>query len=138
MSPLFVYGSLKEGFPNAHVNTGVRRPGRFRTVERLPFYLVGDGWLPCLVHAPGQGEQVIGQVFDVTADALAAMDLLERVGEPGGYVRLSIRVEPADSETGPAIDAFVYLQDPQRLQGDGPRIGPLAEYTLEHARRLAW
>ena len=24
---LFVYGSLKQGFPNTHVNTGLRRPG---------------------------------------------------------------------------------------------------------------
>ena len=45
MPPLFVYGSLKEGFPNFHVNQGRRVPGEFRTVRPHPLYLVG-GRLP--------------------------------------------------------------------------------------------
>jgi gamma-glutamylaminecyclotransferase len=34
---LFVYGTLKEGFPNHHLNVGRRLPGEFRT--RKPFQL---------------------------------------------------------------------------------------------------
>ena len=49
MDLLFVYGSLKQGFPNAHVNSGRRRPGSYLTRERLPLYLVGAGHLPCLL-----------------------------------------------------------------------------------------
>jgi gamma-glutamylaminecyclotransferase len=136
MDLLFVYGSLKQGFPNAHVNTGRRRPGSFRTRERLPFYLVGAGHLPCLVLQPGRGLQVLGQLFDVTAADLAAMDRLERVDDPQGYRRVRIGVEQVGE--GGVFDAFVYVQQATRLDPAQALIGPLAEYTPEHALHLHW
>jgi hypothetical protein len=36
------------------------------------------------------------------------------------------------------LEAFVYVQDESRLAGAGPHVGPLAEYTHEHAERLSW
>jgi gamma-glutamylaminecyclotransferase len=108
MDPLFVYGSPKQGVPNAQLNTGRRRPGRFCTRERLPFFLVGAGHLPCLVLQPGQGLQVVGQLFEVNATDLAAMDRLERVDDPLGYRRVRIGVEQIDD--GSVFDAFVYVQ----------------------------
>lgn len=138
MALLFVYGSLKQGFPNFHVNRGRRRPGEFRTRQAYPLMLA-DGTLPCLLPQPGQGERVRGQLFEVDDAALAAMDALERVGLPGGYTRVPIEVE-ADG-AGPhaqPLTAFVYMQDPARLASGGPHVGPLAEYTAEHARSLRW
>lgn len=149
---LFVYGSLKEGFPNHHVNRGRRVPGTFRTVVPYPLYLA-DGVLPCLLPSPGSGHRVLGQLFEVGEHELAAMDLLERVGEPGGYARHTIEVEPVDAaaataaavlgdgaaEAGrPVITAFVYMQSESRLANSGQHIGPIAEYTPEHARSLRW
>jgi len=169
---LFVYGSLKEGFPNHHVNRGRRVPGVFRTVQPYPLYLA-DGVLPCLLARPGAGLRVQGQLFEVAEDDLAAMDALERVGEPGGYARITIEVEPAgdgategaleargeregseqrdphgrrapaartDGATGQArpTAAFVYVQSEARLGADGAHVGPIAEYTPEHARQLRW
>jgi gamma-glutamylaminecyclotransferase len=141
---LFVYGSLKEGFPNFHVNRGRRIPGTFRTVQRYPLFLA-DGALPCLLPQPGSGHQIVGQLFEVQAEHLAAMDALERVGEPGGYDRLTIDVEPADAAArgaaGPAaapVAAFVYMQHEARLRPGGRHVGPVAEYTLEHAKALRW
>jgi gamma-glutamylaminecyclotransferase len=136
MDLLFVYGSLKEGFPNAHVNTGRRQPGSFRTRERLPFYLVGAGRLPCLVLQPGQGLQVLGQLFQVKAADLAAMDRVERVDDPQGYRRVRIGVEHVDD--GSVFDAFAYVQPAARLDPAQTMIGPLAEYTPDHARHLHW
>jgi len=136
MDLLFVYGSLKQGFPNAQVNTGRRRPGSFRTCERLPFYLVGAGHLPCLLLQPGQGLQVLGQLFEVNATDLAAMDRLERFDDPQGYRRVRIGVEQVDD--GSVFDAFVYVQQAARLDPTQPMIGPLAEYTAEHAQHLHW
>jgi gamma-glutamylaminecyclotransferase len=49
MPLLFVYGSLKQGFPNEHVNTGRRVSGQYRTRERYAMYLLGPGEVPCLV-----------------------------------------------------------------------------------------
>jgi gamma-glutamylaminecyclotransferase len=137
---LFVYGSLKEGFPNFPVNRGRRFPGRFRTARAYPLYLA-DGVLPCLLLQPGVGEAVHGQLFEVDEAALAAMDELERVGQPGGYSRVPIEVvATAASPAAPPQPrtAWVYVQDPSRLAPGGEHVGPLAEYTPEHARRLRW
>lgn len=137
-SLLFVYGSLKEGFPNFHVNRGRRVPGRYRTVSPHPLVLA-DGVLPCLLPTNGGGHRVIGQLFEVDAAGLAAMDALERVGEPGGYTREKIDVvaEPAGPADAP-VQAFVYMQSPSRLAPGGAHVGPIAEYTHEHARSLRW
>ncbi len=137
MTLLFVYGSLKEGFPNFHVNRGRRVPGRFRTVHPHPLYLA-NGHLPCLLAEPGSGHHVIGQLFEVTAEALADMDALERVGEPGGYERVTIAVEAIDNSGDGPVRADVYVQHPERLAVPGTHPGPLAEYTIEHAKGLRW
>jgi gamma-glutamylaminecyclotransferase len=138
MDLLFAYGSLKAGFPNAHVNAGIRLAGDYTTRDRLPLYLVGEVQLPCLLLEPGQGLQVVGQLFRVDDAALAAMDRLERVGQPGGYRRVRIEVLRLHDRDVAPIEAHVYVQQRSRLQGPGPLIGPIAEYTLEHARKLAW
>ena len=92
MTLLFTYGSLKQGFCNQHINTGERVAGDYRTRDRLPFYLMGDGHVPCVIHAPGTGHQVVGELYRASAQALADMDRLERNarggsppgGPPGG------------------------------------------------------
>jgi gamma-glutamylaminecyclotransferase len=137
MPLLFVYGSLKEGFPNFHVNRGHRVPGEYRTVERYPFYLVDDR-LPCLFLTPGTGLQVIGQLFEVDDPSLRAMDDFERVGRPGGYRRELVHVVSMSRDASPARTAFVYVQDPALLADAGSHVGPLAEYSIEHAGRLHW
>lgn len=136
---LFVYGSLKEGFPNFHVNQGQRVSGEFRTVQRYPLYLIA-GRLPCLVNAPGEGLRVQGQLFEVSPDALARMDVLERIGQPGGYQREPIAVQgiAATAPEPQPVSAFVYLQSRAVLDTTGQHLGPLALYTLEHARSLRW
>lgn len=130
---VFVFGTLKEGFPNFGTNRGRRVPGRFRTLQRLPLYLVGVRHVPWLLDAPGQGQQVAGQVFEVDADTLAAMDRLERIAEPDGYRRVLIDVVD-DRPGAPAPGAvYAYLKPAQQLLADLPRLGPLDEYTLAHA-----
>lgn len=135
MTLLFVYGSLKQGFPNFHHNRGRHVAGDFRTCRPHPLMLA-DGVLPCLLPQPGQGLHVTGQLFEAGAEELAAMDALERVGQPGGYTRIGIEVEPVTG--GAPLQAQVYVQDAARLAPGGAHVGPLAEYTAEHARSLSW
>ena len=130
MARIFVFGTLKEGFPNVAVNKGVRVEGRFRTRERFPLYLVGERHVPWMLESPGEGEHVAGELYDVDAEALAAMDRLERVGEPDGYQRVTIMVE----SDGASQEAFAYLKPAQQLTPGMRRLGPLSEYTREHAR----
>ena len=137
MHLLFVYGSLKEGFPNFHVNKGRRVAGAYRTVQPYPLFLA-NGQLPCLLPSPGAGHRVLGQLFEVSSAELAAMDTLERVGEPDGYRRITLEVEQAEMSAENHQTAFVYVQHESRLAGSAAHVGPIAEYTHEHAKSLHW
>jgi gamma-glutamylaminecyclotransferase len=135
MDLLFVYGSLKQGYPNAHVNRGTRVPGNYRTAQPHPFYLAHVG-LPCLLPATGQGFQVLGELYRVNDADLAAMDVLEEVGLPGGYERVVIDIEACEGSPAAPISAWAYLQDPALIAAPGLHLGPLDCYTHEHARWL--
>jgi len=127
---IFVYGTLKEGFPNFHVNRGARRPGAFVTRQAYPLYVIGEFGLPWLLHEPGQGKRVLGQVFEVEDAALAAMDVLERVNDADWYARRALVVGPVDG--GDLVQVQAYFGSPTRLITDAVHHGPLAEYTDAH------
>jgi gamma-glutamylaminecyclotransferase len=128
---VFVFGTLKEGFPNFATNRGRRIAGSFVTVQRHPLYLVGERFSPWLLDAAGEGERVIGQVFEVDPAALAAMDDLERVTQPDGYRRRPVEVEAVDAQQRQTVDA--YFKPREDFDRSAARLGPLREYTAEHA-----
>lgn len=128
---VFVFGTLKEGFPNFATNRGVRVAGSFRTCAAYPLYLVGDRHSPWLVDSPGTGARVSGQVFRVDDATLAAMDILERVSEPDGYRREVLELEGGDAPR--RLSAYAYLKPPGQLVMSEVRAGPLDEYGHEHA-----
>ncbi|TFZ07691.1 gamma-glutamylcyclotransferase family protein [Ramlibacter humi] len=128
---VFVFGTLKEDFPNHATNRGVRVPGIFRTCTPYPLYLVGERHSPWMVDLPGQGHPVNGQLFRVDDETLAAMDRLERVSEPDGYRRVLLDFE--GGEPPGRRQAHVYLKPAGQLTPSDIRVGPLAEYSLEHA-----
>lgn len=132
---LFLFGTLKQGFPNAASNRGRRVGGVFRTLDRLPLLLVGERHVPWLVDSPGLGERVAGELYEVDAAALAAMDALERVGEPDGYQRKAVRVQADTPGDATVVLAQVYLKRADQVIEPDVQLGPLAEYTLEHARQ---
>ena len=128
--PVFVFGTLKQGFPNFHCNAGSRLPGHFRLVNRYPLYLVGVRQSPWLVDNPGHGFRVRGQLFDVDSNALDEMDTLERTGDADGYRRRVTRVSDNDQEIS---DVFVYLkplaQYAEVVSRGETVTGPYADYT---------
>ena len=138
MTLLFVYGSLKQGFVNERVNMGARVEGSFRTLQSYPMYLVGDGEVPCIVDDPGVGHQVIGEVYRVTDEDLARMDRLERLGDPGGYLRVTIELQHFDVVPPEALRAFAYVKRCDAVSATDRRIGPLPEYRHEHAANFRW
>lgn len=133
MTLLFVYGSLRQGCANAHVTRSRPLPGRWCSRERLPMYLLGSGRVPCLVLAPGTGMQVVGELYEVGPQAPAAIDRLERLGEPDGYEHVPLECERFDITPPLRLTACAYAKPAARLSADVPRIGPLAEYRAEHA-----
>lgn len=130
---VFVFGTLKEGFPNFGTNMGVRIPGEFITMREFPLYLVGDRFSPWLIASPGAGHQVVGQVFEVEQAALTLMDKLERIDQADGYRRQFIDIAPRATKPATPFSVFAYLKAPEHLTISEVRLGPLAEYTMEHA-----
>ena len=128
---VFVFGTLKEGFPNFSVNQGTRIPGEFRTCVAYPLYLVGERHSPWLIEAPHTGLRVAGQVFRVDSQTLAAMDKLERVTELDGYRRKLLQLEDVDSSN--LVSAYAYLKSPEQLASPEVRVGPIGEYLHAHA-----
>jgi len=131
MHPVFVFGTLKEGYPNSSTNRGSRVSGEFLTKNRYPLYLVGERYSPWLVFSKGDGFQVRGQVFMVDEETLGGMDRLERIHQADGYRRVQI---PVFSEsTNEEMQVFVYVKPPEQLEGILVQLGPIAEYELEHS-----
>lgn len=131
---VFVFGTLKQGFPNFGTNRGSRIAGRFSTQEAYPLYLVGERYSPWLLDSPGTGLAVIGELYEVTDAVLADMDILERVHEPDGYVRKEIEVVGVAGTAAHPRRVHAYLKRPSSLPTEQVRLGPLAEYLPEHAK----
>jgi gamma-glutamylaminecyclotransferase len=133
-SLIFVYGTLKEGFPNFDINTGRRQPGEFETCVAMPLYLVGKSCTPWLLDVPGQGHTVRGEVFAVDAPTLAAMDILEDVTQADGYRRIDIDVRRVDLAGFAPIRVQAYLKPAALLPNTRDAPGPFPSYTPEHAQ----
>lgn len=131
MHKVFVFGTLKEGFPNFRINKGSRFGHLFQTKQSFPLYLIGERHSPWLVLQPGQGHPVKGQVFTVTDEALSAMDKLERITAEDGYRRISLDVECV--ETGETLTVYAYGKPPEMLIDADVRAQLTDEYCLSHA-----
>ena len=127
---VFIFGTLKTGFPNFNANRGRRIDGEFTTREPYPLLLVGERYSPWLILSPGEGCRVRGQLFAVDGAALAQMDALERTHLPDGYRRVEIEVVDAG---GRDQRVQVYGKPAQQLIGADIRLGPLPEYLPQHA-----
>ncbi|MEH6467319.1 MAG: gamma-glutamylcyclotransferase family protein [Porticoccus sp.] len=133
MNRLFVFGTLKEGFPNFETNGGTRILGEFRTAEMYPFYLVGERYSPWLVDTPGKGNYIHGQLFEASAETLRKMDRLERTEAIDGYRRKIIQIQKIGSDTT-LITAFAYLKPESQLKKAETKLGPIASYEKHHAK----
>ncbi|KAJ8902688.1 hypothetical protein NDN08_006008 [Rhodosorus marinus] len=101
---VFVYGTLKRGFPNHHLLREANYEGTFRTDEKFPLVIGGEFFSPYLLHRPGEGSQVKGEVFRVDDKMLSRMDELERVGV--NYTRKVVKVHNGDNVT----EVYAYLK----------------------------
>ena len=125
MHRVFVYGTLKRGFPNHHAGLkDVRCRGRFRTVERLPLVVGGTWFSPYLIDEPGKGKRVFGEIFVLDDDRLAKLDRLEGTHLSDGYSRISVGIEGANQ--GSPFDAWTYVK--RRDAIEGIHCEPLDEY----------
>ena len=128
MHDVFVYGTLKRGFPNYSIGMpGARFVGRYRSVETLPLVVGGAWYTPYLIDEPGTGHRVFGEIFNVTSAHLSRLDSFESTHLPNGYKRREIQVT---TESGGDIrSAWAYLKD--RASIEGIHCDPMPEYLLD-------
>lgn len=132
MEKIFVFGTLKEGFPNFKHNHGKRFRAEFVTQKAFPLYLVGERYSPWLILTPGLGHAIKGQVFEVTDRVLQEMDALERVDQADGYHRVTTEV--VCQQTGETVRVYVYGKPSLSLPVDHIKMELKGEYSLEHAQ----
>ncbi|MCV0397922.1 MAG: gamma-glutamylcyclotransferase [Rhizobiaceae bacterium] len=93
---LFVFGTLKRGFPlHDEGLSGAKFLGAYRTQKRYPLLIAGPWFAPMMLNEPGVGYQIMGELYKVGTKALEKLDRLESVGEPGNF-RATIEVEPIE------------------------------------------
>jgi len=127
---LFVFGTLKQGHPNHHLNQARLADENCLTLDPYPLYLVGERYSPWLIDEPGKGYRVSGELYRVDDAKLHRMDQLERIDKHDGYQRKAIAVETSQHEK---IKAQCYLKTPSQLRGADIRLGPLHDYQQQHA-----
>jgi len=111
MHKLFVFGTLKQGFPlHEQGIRGAEYLGAYRTVERYPMLVAGRWFAPMMLNQPGVGLMVKGELYEVDDARLAAIDLLESIGKPGN-LRVSVEVKRIGGDE--ACSAFVYAKSPE-------------------------
>jgi len=99
---IFTYGTLMTGQPNHRLLAGAKMLGEART--RPEFNLVDLGPFPGM--ATGGTTAVIGEVYEVNMETLAALDRLE--GHPRFYQRTAIRLS-----NGQRVATYIYPRRPQ-------------------------
>lgn len=128
MHRVFVYGTLKRGFPNFSLGMDdFCFLGRFRTVDPLPLVVGGQWNSPNLIDEPGRGFKVFGEVFEMEELGLKKIDRWEGVHTLNGYNRKKIPIECEDGSL--SFIAWTYFKDRQLI--DGIFSGPMEEYQLD-------
>jgi len=109
MRTVFVYGTLKQGFPNYEAHLAhAKFLGPARTVDAYPLVSGGQWHSPYLIDEPGQGHLIHGELFGVDEATLAKLDILESIGKPNGYVRAEIMVDHLVEKQ--RVSALVYFK----------------------------
>ncbi|KAL1565449.1 putative gamma-glutamylcyclotransferase [Salvia divinorum] len=108
---IFTYGTLKQGFSNHNLlqeliaSGDAAFAGSGRTALRLPL-VCGPYRVPFLLDLPGRGHRVSGELYAVSAAALARMDELEGIAR-GHYERRPIQIQIQTDDAAAAETAIV-------------------------------
>lgn len=96
---VFVYGTLKTNQPNhywlTNPNNGSSRlVAQGKTNVKYPLLIATRYNIPFLVHLPGTGNEVNGEIYEVDQQMLIKLDELE--GHPNYYLRQEIAINGDD------------------------------------------
>lgn len=124
--PVFVYGSLKQGFGNHRLLKSSTLVGKAETVERS-FQMYSLGAFPGVVWSDRNVATVKGELYRVDSDTLDNLDRLE--GHPTFYRRYVVSVR---QPTGVLSAAYIYLLNNDRSVSHQTKV-PRNNWTQAHA-----
>ncbi|WP_062115049.1 gamma-glutamylcyclotransferase family protein [Aureimonas sp. AU40] len=123
MIDIFVYGTLKRGFPFHPLGLdGASFLGAVETLEPYPLLIAGSFFGPMMLDRPGEGLRVRGELYRVEPGRLPKLDELEDVGSPGSF-RTQILVA---GEGSGQVEAIGYMKSQSWL--DPVHTGYLSDY----------
>lgn len=107
---VFVYGTLKRGFPNYDE---WMKPFKYIADGKTcnEYRLIAGGPYFSLILMEGEGHPIIGEIYEVDEAGLAQLDQIESVGKPLGYKRLIIDA----TISGQMVKAWIYLKNAQQV-----------------------
>lgn len=97
---VFVYGTLKRGFPNSYLLRNSTYIGKATTVDKFCMYDLGA--FPAVACSP-EISKIEGEVYNIDKATLVNLDMLE--GYPNLYTRTLINVK---TERG-IVAAIIYV-----------------------------
>ena len=111
---IFVYGTLKTGFPNHdEMLKDERLLGLYKTVEKYPLVLTKPWYSPVMLPEPGIGHHVSGEIYVVNNEKLQELDKFEYIYLPKGFRRHQLKVV---SHAGDILTAEVYLRSRNNIK----------------------
>ena len=125
---VFVYGTLKKGFPNYDESLLSHYfVGDCKTIDRYPLVVANKYYSPVLIDEKGEGQLVHGELYKVSQEVLTILDKMEGVGQDWGYRRIQIDVA---LDRGEVISANTYVK--QRNELSAIHSNPLQTYGIDH------
>lgn len=120
---VFVYGSLKDGYPNHGVIERSERLGKAKTFDKK-YHMKSFGYFPAVVD--NGSYKIRGELYSVSDETMRSLDHLESNGY--FYKREPTNVK---TEDGQIVEAWMYvlLQDPPVSEENVETIGDEQEWV---------
>lgn len=105
-SLVFVYGTLKQAYGNNCLLKGSKFVSRARTQEKFAMYC--NGGFPYVTDKE-KTTIIQGEVYEVTPETLASLDMLEGAGRDERNTHYNRKVVSVVLEDKTTVDVFMYI-----------------------------
>ncbi|CAK1593130.1 unnamed protein product [Parnassius mnemosyne] len=111
---VFVYGTLKRNEPNHHwLSNSKNGVSKFiavgKTDKKYPLIIATKYNIPFILHKPGLGHHVEGEIYEVDNKMLGNLDILE--DHPNYYIREidNIEIKKDDVDNTETMKCWIYF-----------------------------
>ena len=113
MHKVFIYGTLKKGFPNydryMHEKYYICK---CKTIDPYPLVVANKYYSPVLINEKGNGVIVSGELYEIDKRTIERLDRLEGVDTDWGYTKHTIDII---TDSGEVTQGFAYMKDRESL-----------------------